>query len=77
VDEPPPGEEVSPSSLLDDPLGELGIEEPEPPLPPSEEGGLDLGAELGGLFGAQSAVEEPAPVSGTDLGDAGLADIFK
>jgi tetratricopeptide (TPR) repeat protein len=36
-----------------------------------------LGAELGGLFGAQSAVEEPAPVSGTDLGDAGLADIFK
>jgi hypothetical protein len=77
VDEPPPGEEVSPSSLLDDPLGELGIEEPEPPPPPSEEGGLDLGAELGGLFGAQSAVEEPAPVSGTDLGDAGLADIFK
>jgi pilus assembly protein FimV len=77
VDEPSPGQAVSPSSLLDDPLGELGLEEPEPPPPPVEEGGLDLGAELGGLFGAQSAVEEPAPVSGTDLGDAGLADIFK
>jgi pilus assembly protein FimV len=77
VDEPPVREEVRRPSLLDDPLGELGIEEPEPAPPPPDEGGLDLGAELGGLFGAQSAVEEPAPVSGTDLGDAGLADIFK
>jgi pilus assembly protein FimV len=76
VNEPPPGE-LSPSSLLDDPLGELGLEEPGPAPAPAEEGGLDLGAELGGLFGAQSAVEEPPPVSGTDLGDAGLADIFK
>ncbi len=76
VDEPPLGE-VSPPSLLDDPLGELGLEEPTPAPPPAEEGELDLGAELGGLFGAQSAVEEPAPASGTDLGDSGLADIFK
>ena len=42
------------------------------------EGGMDLGAELGELFGAQSAVEEPAAESAsTELGDAGLADIFK
>jgi tetratricopeptide (TPR) repeat protein len=41
-------------------------------------GGIDLGDELGELFGAQSAVEEPEPEPGsTDLGDAGLADIFK
>jgi pilus assembly protein FimV len=42
------------------------------------EGGLDLGSELGELFGAQSAVEEPpAESASTELGDAGLADIFK
>jgi tetratricopeptide (TPR) repeat protein len=42
------------------------------------EGGMDLGAELGELFGAQSAVEEPpAESASTELGDAGLADIFK
>jgi tetratricopeptide (TPR) repeat protein len=42
-------------------------------------GGLDLGAELDGLFEAQSAVAEPPfdGTPGTDLGDAGLADIFK
>ena len=41
-------------------------------------GGIDLGAELGDLFGAHSAVAEAeAPSGGTDLGDAGLADIFK
>jgi len=40
--------------------------------------GLDLSDELGELFGAQAAVEEaPAAGGGTDLGDAGLADIFK
>ncbi len=40
--------------------------------------GIDLGSELGELFGAQSAVEEPAaPAASTELGDAGLADIFK
>ncbi len=45
---------------------------------PAGEGGLDLGSELGELFGAQSAVEA-SHVEGasTELGDAGLADIFK
>jgi tetratricopeptide (TPR) repeat protein len=43
-----------------------------------EAGGLDLGSELGELFGAQSAVEEAAGAgSATELGDSGLADIFK
>ncbi|HEY6553379.1 MAG TPA: hypothetical protein VI669_08490, partial [Vicinamibacteria bacterium] len=63
--------------------------EPEPELAPAPEeadagmlgefaGGIDLGAELGDLFGAQSAVAEvEAPMGGTDFGDAGLADIFK
>ena len=39
--------------------------------------GMDLGAELGELFGAQSAVEDHAEGGSTELGDAGLADIFK
>jgi pilus assembly protein FimV len=40
--------------------------------------GIDLGSELGELFGAQSAVEEqPQEDASTELGDAGLADIFK
>jgi tetratricopeptide (TPR) repeat protein len=75
----PEGEE---GPVVDDPFGELGLGEPpvsaveEEPL--SDGGGIDLGEELGDLFGAQAAVaEEPAPVDGTDLGDAGLADIFK
>jgi pilus assembly protein FimV len=67
--------------------------EPEPPAPPEPapvlavgevetggefSGGIDLGAELGDLFGAQSAVAEvDASPGGTDFGDAGLADIFK
>jgi tetratricopeptide (TPR) repeat protein len=63
--------------------------EPEPEFAPAPDesdagvmsefaGGIDLGAELGDLFGAQSAVAEvEAPVGGTDFGDAGLADIFK
>jgi tetratricopeptide (TPR) repeat protein len=67
---------------LDDPLGDLGLEAPAyapaPAFAGADEGGIDLGAELGNLFGAQSAVaDEPAPLGGTDLGDAGLADIFK
>jgi tetratricopeptide (TPR) repeat protein len=43
------------------------------------EGAGDLGAELDELFGAQAAVEEPpsAAAAATELGDAGLADIFK
>jgi tetratricopeptide (TPR) repeat protein len=48
------------------------------PSPLDAEGGIDLGDELGELFGTQSAVEEaPAATASTDLGDAGLADIFK
>jgi tetratricopeptide (TPR) repeat protein len=43
-----------------------------------EAGGLDLGSELGDLFGAQSAVEETGEAGATtELGDSGLADIFK
>jgi tetratricopeptide (TPR) repeat protein len=46
--------------------------------PVGGEGGMDLGSELGELFGAQSAVEESHTEGGsTELGDAGLADIFK
>lgn len=64
-----PFEEPSPLAGL----GELPAPEP-PPVEP----GMDLGAELGELFGTQSAVEElEAPLGTTDLGDAGLADIFK
>jgi pilus assembly protein FimV len=67
-------------SSLEDPFGELGLSElssaAEEPM--AEGGGIDLGQELGDLFGAQAAVaEEPPPQDGTDLGDAGLADIFK
>jgi tetratricopeptide (TPR) repeat protein len=47
------------------------------PDPSSGDSGLDLSAELGELFGAQDAVEEVPAAGSTDLGDAGLADIFK
>jgi tetratricopeptide (TPR) repeat protein len=50
----------------------------EPSEPAQEPGGFDLSAELGDLFGAQAAVAEgEAAPSGTDLGDAALADIFR
>jgi hypothetical protein len=40
-----------------------------PPEPVGGEGGMDLGSELGELFGAQSAVEEPqAESASTELG---------
>jgi hypothetical protein len=66
---PPAG----PESLLDD-----GPAPPDSFPAVDSEGGLDLGAELGELFGAQSAVEEaPAAGSSTEFGDSGLADIFK
>ncbi len=59
--------------------------EPEPSLaspmaaePGEAEGGLDLGAELDNLFGAQAAVEEPGAQAATSaLGDTGLEEIFK
>jgi tetratricopeptide (TPR) repeat protein len=52
-----------------------------PAAPPGalpSDGGLDLGAELDNLFGAQAAVEEvAAPAETSALGDAGLEEIFK
>ena len=49
---------------------------PEAGLPGGD--GFDLASELGDLFGAQPAVAAQAPpASGTDLGDASLADIFR
>jgi tetratricopeptide (TPR) repeat protein len=82
VDEPAPESpafgEPEPSAFdATSPEDLLGMTEAvPPPAEPSE--GLDLGAELGELFGAQSAVEEAAPsAASTELGDAGLADIFK
>jgi tetratricopeptide (TPR) repeat protein len=88
-EEPPPlDDEPLPPSPLDDPLGDLdldtGFPEPIPHVPPpgrafgaADEGGIDLGSELGDLFGAQSAVADEPTLGGTDLGDSGLADIFK
>ena len=53
--------------------GEAGFLDPDP-----EAEAVDLASELGDLFGAQTAVEEaPLPASGTELGELGLADIFK
>jgi tetratricopeptide (TPR) repeat protein len=84
--------DLGPSGPEPEPLQPAFAEEPEAPVfapethpsallepPPTESlGGIDLGAELGELFGAQSAGEEaPAETSETDLGDSGLADIFK
>jgi tetratricopeptide (TPR) repeat protein len=43
-----------------------------------EEPGIDLAAELDDLFSAQPAVDEPEPESvSSELGDSGLAEIFK
>jgi tetratricopeptide (TPR) repeat protein len=45
--------------------------------PPFEgEGMIDLGAELGDILGAQSAVEERPEESSGELGDLGLTEIF-
>ncbi len=60
------------ADLLSEPAAEAA------PDPSAGDSGLDLSDELGELFGAQAAVEEaPAAAGSTDLGDAGLADIFK
>jgi hypothetical protein len=79
--EPPVFERRAPPTeppAFDDPLDALGLEAPPPEPVYASEGGIDLGTELGDLFGAQSAVAEERPsLGGTDLGDAGLADIFK
>jgi tetratricopeptide (TPR) repeat protein len=64
--------EPEPVSLMEDPAPALEA------APADDDVGMDLGAELGELFSAQSAVEEaPVAEASTDLGDAGLADIFK
>jgi tetratricopeptide (TPR) repeat protein len=80
-----------PAASLDESL-DLGGGEPEPPAAEPgfaagltfeaeasapADSGLDLSDELGELFGAQDAVEEEPAAASTDLGDAGLADIFK
>jgi tetratricopeptide (TPR) repeat protein len=58
---------------------DLGLELPESAGARAESGGggFDLGDELNDLFGAQAAVEETPEPAATDLGDSGLADIFK
>ncbi len=67
----------APATSIADAFADLAAPEPEP-TPPAAEPSFDLSAELGDLFGAQPAVaEEPAPASGTDLGDQALSDIFR
>ena len=64
---------------------EVAAPEPEPAVAEEAAGpeaspfeGANLETELDELFGAQAAVEEPPPAAAaTELGDAGLADIFK
>jgi tetratricopeptide (TPR) repeat protein len=83
--EPPPAFGAPPAGggdagrpMADDTLSDdLGIDLPGPEIAPTESEGLDLGDELNELFGAQAAVEEPSAPAATDLGDSGLADIFK
>jgi tetratricopeptide (TPR) repeat protein len=63
--------------MADDTISDdLGLDFPESADAPAE-GGIDLGDELNDLFGAQAAVEEAHVPAATDLGDSGLADIFK
>jgi tetratricopeptide (TPR) repeat protein len=87
-EEAAPAEEagVAEEPSVPDMLGELPVPAPAAPADEAaalvgegaEPGGIDLGAELGELFGTQSAVGEPTiEAASTDLGDAGLADIFK
>jgi tetratricopeptide (TPR) repeat protein len=92
VPEPAFEPEGAAAALEPEPFAELGLSEPPPEAEPKAEpvvaavsaplpdagGGIDLGAELSDLFGAQSAVEEPpAAEATTELGDSGLEEIFK
>jgi tetratricopeptide (TPR) repeat protein len=61
----------------DGPVRRMKEPPPRAAAPLEEAGGLDLGSELGDLFGAQSAVDDAGEAPSTDLGDSGLADIFK
>ena len=80
--EPPPAE-VSPLDALADlapepsPADEPAWGQPPAPAPEPGDGGIDLGAELGELFSAQSAGEETSAAPESDLGDAGLSEMFK
>ncbi len=74
--EPPPAE-ASPLDALADLASPEAPSWSEPAAPEPEDGGIDLGAELGELFSAQSAGEESALAPGSDLGDAGLSEMFK
>jgi tetratricopeptide (TPR) repeat protein len=81
-EEEAPEEQESPVFAPEPPEPEpaSAIEELAAPAPTSawDGGGFDLGAELGDLFGAQAAVEEePVAATSAELGDSGLADIFK
>jgi tetratricopeptide (TPR) repeat protein len=74
---PPESEPAPPVSLFETAAPEPAVAS-DPFASVEGEGGVDLGAELGELFGTQSAVEEaPLAASSTDFGDSGLADIFK
>jgi tetratricopeptide (TPR) repeat protein len=71
---PPPDEPEDELAALSDVGPAPGASVEEPAAAP----GFDLASELGDLFSAQPAVAaEPAPLAGTDLGDAALADIFR
>jgi hypothetical protein len=72
----PPAPELSPAMREPVLAAADSLRDFAPPSVP--EGGLDLGAELGDLFGAQPAVEETsAEAVSSELGDSGLAEIFK
>jgi tetratricopeptide (TPR) repeat protein len=73
----PEAEPATAASTTEDAFAALELSAPPGVLGP-ENGGLDLGSELGELFSAQAAVEEaPAPAASTALGDSGLEEIFK
>jgi tetratricopeptide (TPR) repeat protein len=73
AEEPEPEPGFSDSMSVEDLVGHASAA-----APPDNHDELDLNTELGGLFETQSAVEEaPAPAAGTELGDAGLTEIFK
>jgi tetratricopeptide (TPR) repeat protein len=70
-DEPSPAYENDPMSV-EDLVGGFGAAPGD-----NHSGELDIGDELGELFETQSAVAPVADSSATELGDAGLAEIFK
>jgi hypothetical protein len=75
--EPAAEPEAEPETAYDDAMSVEDLVGHGSAAPSDNHGELDLNAELGGLFEAQSAVETAGPPPGTELGDAGLAEIFK